>query len=389
MNVSRKPTLAGASRYHEEEAEEEPGSSKGFVFDDDTQIAGSVPIQLGKLSSFVEQTLPSPSHSESQRDSGHGSVPLADPFGIDDGNDDGGKKESNAGFVPTSSPSSSHKRQSEIDGTPTSEKRRARNDDENGDNIGVVEHMLCDIKKQLSVYGQKIEELDKKVDGMALSEHASPHYDLSMDSIPPPDADDSTLNQWMSNQGTYPRLVREALYMFPGGTRHDRSSVMERLISMAYGYREGSSQSRCLLSKFLAKLRQLKQYIRDVVAHPLLKHNTVMYIGIQKEAEDHPEHAAAVWMHHPPSVVDPVVGAAVIGKIRGVLTKGTPILVQNNVPFDNWCLYIVSINLISMKRNDSANDNDHDVYSTVASAIFPMTRFNNLCSRITNIRRSV
>ena len=390
-SIPRRPTVAGASRYNDHDEDGSRPNTAGFVFDDDKVIQGSVPLHhpIGSFGIAVEKSLPSASPNESQA----GSVPLQevtttsqrnqeDPFGIDLNNG----VHNNRGPAPSSPLDSSRKRPSEQDWTPTSEKRSGSSNDVNGDPIISIHHMLHDITNQLSTYGNEIRELHRKVDDMTISEHAAPHNDLSMDSIPPPNADESTLIQWISNQGTYPRLVREALYMFPGGTRHDRSSVLERMIEMAYGYREGSSQNHFLLSKFLSKLRQLKQYIRDVVAHPLVKQHTVMYLDVHKEVEQNPDQAAAVWMHHPPTICDPLIAGAVIGKICGVLTKGKPIMIQNNASMDNWSIFIIAINLITMKRGDSG-DSDHDIYSTIATAIFPMTRFDNLSTRFLTARR--
>jgi hypothetical protein len=295
-----------------------------------------------------------------------------DPLGVDD--DD---ELMNSGDQGMSSPSK--KRTLADESTPMTDKRRVHSDGDSSDRMGRIEQLLTNITDQLSIQATKIDALETRLDNNMAG---NLDFDVSIGSVPPPQANEAALKIWLKNQGTYPRLVRELMFMLPGGARRDRSQAVERVIRTVYGYTENSSQSQYLLSRFLLKLRQLKQYIKDIVGHPFVKDPNCNYIDVHKAALDQPSQAATVWSHEPPQIMDETIAAGVIGKIKAVMTRGNPILVQNVASFDKWCLYIVSINILSIKKGD--NESDHDVYSTVTSAIFPTTRFTHLCSKGTD-----
>ena len=394
VDMSRKPTIVGANRYREEGVE--TVQPKSLVFDDDDDKAGPAPMTCRGCNDKENTGSAPTTTSPGPIPISHGSVPskpspvagkpirvstqqvpsqAIDPFGVDEDDEVMDMRDEDNVMQ---SPPSIKKRTLADQTTPLTDKKRVHSDSDSSDKMGRIEQLLANITDQLSIQGKKIDDLETRIDNHRIP---TPDNDLSIGSVPPQQADEATLKQWLKNQGTYPRLVRELMFMLPGGTRRERAQAVERVIRTVYGYTENSSQSQYLLSRFLLKLRQLKQYIKDIVGHPFVKDQTANYIDIHKEALDSPTQAATVWSQNPPQIMDDTVASSVIGKIKAVMTRGNPIFIQNTASFDKWCLFIVSINMLSIKSDDK--ESDHDVYSIVTSAIFPTTRFNHLSSRPT------
>jgi hypothetical protein len=221
---------------------------------------------------------------------------------------------------------------------------------------------------------QLMQEMYKQLTCKQSAEQSPPIVDLSVGSMPPTNADKNILDQWFENQGTYARIVREVMYMFPGGTRREREDGVEHIIAVVYGYPVGSANNKHLRSTILTKLRQLKQAIRDIINLPFLKNSEFVYINTQADKITSLQQVKFVWGTTPPEIVDMPTAGMIFEKIRAVMLKGDPIVIPNysSDEFNQWALFIVSTMLLCPKSK-GAEEKDDD-FNTVIRTMFTTER---------------